>query len=57
MGSPGVEPGTSRLSGVRSNRLSYKPTGGLGEERRFRLSCQNAVLIIHLKKGFVKLIF
>ncbi len=26
MGLPGVEPGTSRLSGARSNRLSYKPT-------------------------------
>ena len=26
VGLPGVEPGTSRLSGARSNRLSYKPT-------------------------------
>ena len=26
MGLPGVEPGTSRLSGVRSNHLSYRPT-------------------------------
>lgn len=25
VGLPGVEPGTSRLSGARSNRLSYKP--------------------------------
>ena len=25
MGPPGVEPGTSRLSGVRSNHLSYGP--------------------------------
>ena len=26
VGLPGIEPGTSRLSGARSNRLSYKPT-------------------------------
>ena len=26
MGLSGLEPPTSRLSGVRSNRLSYKPT-------------------------------
>ena len=26
VGLPGVEPGTSRLSGARSNHLSYKPT-------------------------------
>ena len=26
MGPPGVEPGTSRLSGVRSNHLSYRPS-------------------------------
>ena len=26
MGLPGVEPGTSRLSGVRSNHLSYRPS-------------------------------
>ena len=25
VGSNGIEPSTSRLSGVRSNRLSYKP--------------------------------
>ena len=31
MGLPGIEPGTSRLSGVRSNRLSYKPTRGVLE--------------------------
>ena len=40
MGLPGIEPGTSRLSGVRSNRLSYKP---------------GVLLIIHVKRGFVKL--
>ena len=32
MGSSGLEPPTSRLSGVRSNRLSYEPTAG-GDER------------------------
>ena len=33
MGSSGLEPPTSRLSGVRSNRLSYKPIHGDGEIR------------------------
>ncbi len=27
VGQPGLEPGTSVLSGLRSNRLSYWPTG------------------------------
>ena len=61
VGLPGIEPGTSRLSGVRSNRLSYKPTREVLERETctnelLRLPRQNAVLIIHLKKGFVKLI-
>ena len=30
MGLSGLEPPTSRLSGVRSNRLSYKPINGDG---------------------------
>jgi hypothetical protein len=32
VGSSGLEPPTSRLSGVRSNRLSYEPING-GDER------------------------
>ena len=32
VGSSGLEPPTSRLSGVRSNHLSYEPTIG-GDER------------------------
>ena len=32
VGSSGLEPPTSRLSGVRSNRLSYEPFYG-GDER------------------------
>ena len=32
VGLGGLEPPTSRLSGVRSNRLSYEPIGG-GDER------------------------
>ena len=35
MGLSGLEPPTSRLSGVRSNQLSYKPTM---EMKRFELS-------------------
>ena len=34
MGSSGIEPPTSRLSGVRSNRLSYEPIYGGDEEIR-----------------------
>ena len=36
MGLPGIEPGTSRLSGVRSNRLSYKPTRSVLKRRDIR---------------------
>ncbi len=36
VGLPGIEPGTSRLSGVRSNRLSYKPTRGVLTRRDVR---------------------
>ena len=34
VGSSGLEPPTSRLSGVRSNHLSYEPTFGGDEEVR-----------------------
>ena len=34
VGLSGLEPPTSRLSGVRSNHLSYKPTFGGDEESR-----------------------
>ena len=34
VGLSGLEPPTSRLSGVRSNRLSYKPIPGGDEEIR-----------------------
>ena len=33
VGLPGVEPGTSRLSGVCSNQLSYRPISGHGTAR------------------------
>ena len=36
VGLPGIEPGTSRLSGVRSNRLSYKPTRNVLEREDVR---------------------
>ena len=36
VGLPGIEPGTSRLSGVRSNRLSYKPTRSVFRRRDVR---------------------
>ena len=41
MGLSGLEPPTSRLSGVRSNQLSYKPILNLSipvEMKRFELS-------------------
>src|SRR4051794_41457166 len=31
VGQPGIEPGTSVLSGLRSNRLSYWPGGGASD--------------------------
>ena len=42
VGLPGIEPGTSRLSGVRSNRLSYKPTRGVLKRRDV---CENTVAL------------
>ena len=36
VGLPGIEPGTSRLSGVRSNRLSYKPTKSVLKRKNAR---------------------
>ena len=42
VGLPGIEPGTSRLSGVRSNRLSYKPTRSVLERRDIR---ENTVVL------------
>ena len=36
VGVPGVEPGTSSLSGTRSNQLSYTPVGGGGNGTRTR---------------------
>ena len=38
LGLSGLEPPTSRLSGVRSNRLSYKPIEGLYEDSFFGFS-------------------
>jgi hypothetical protein len=34
VGLNGLEPSTSRLSGVRSNQLSYRPKIGAGDENR-----------------------
>ena len=34
MGLNGLEPSTSRLSGVRSNQLSYRPKNVLNDESR-----------------------
>ena len=36
MGLNGLEPSTSRLSGVRSNQLSYRPISKAGDENRTR---------------------
>ena len=36
MGLNGLEPSTSRLSGVRSNQLSYRPIIKAGDENRTR---------------------
>ena len=62
MGLSGIEPETSRLSGARSNRLSYKPMRSalqgrdVHERTNSPLLFQIAILIIHRKKRGVKLI-
>ena len=38
VGLNGLEPSTSRLSGVRSNQLSYRPTFHLERVKRIELS-------------------
>ncbi len=47
MGLSGLEPPTSRLSGVRSNRLSYKPTLG-------NITIDNSHLLVHLRKEVIQ---
>ena len=37
VGVPGIEPGTSSLSGTRSNQLSYTPARWVPRPGRFRL--------------------
>ena len=49
VGLPGIEPGTSRLSGVRSNRLSYKPTRRVLEREDVR---ENTVSLPSVKKHY-----
>ena len=41
VGLPGIEPGTSRLSGARSNRLSYKPARSVLENGDISYSERN----------------
>ena len=48
MGLSGLEPPTSRLSGVRSNRLSYKPM------RLNRKTIDNIHLLFHLRKEVIQ---
>ena len=45
VGPGGVEPPTSRLSGVRSNHLSYEPRSAISNQNSHAISNQNGLLI------------
>ena len=47
VGLSGLEPPTSRLSGVRSNRLSYRPMQGIGVKVSLSLFYQYFVVNVH----------
>ena len=48
MGLSGLEPPTSRLSGVRSNRLSYKPEGIINFEEIYD---RNSNALVEFRRG------